>query len=661
MLQRAMTPLSKRWLSLKITEKFGVVFILLLLIGMAETGISLAGLRIVESAANSAQTSLDIQRMSLEMSRDWEVLRNYEYRFFTQYQEISYPDAKEQYALPAGETLSNIIRLGAALRRMTSAPDASENLHEHDAILRQYLSDISAYAVGLENAVQLASDTTVQNEQQIQEQLAKLDSLTGSIEPNFTHLILMAQYEVANAQFQIERTQQIVSIILILANMFGIVLIGLLIYALNKNISINVARLTRSSARMQQGHLEERVIFDSADEFGQIGTAFNSMATSIQERTEALGESESRYRELVNAAPYCVFVLRESKIVYANPACLKTLNYSLEDMVGLEILAITDQKDHILVRGWTQHLTPGDAHEPVEISMLSRDGQTLFLEIVAAPISFDHMPAILGIGQDITQRKKMEKAIIETEKLAGIGTLAAGIAHEINTPLQIITGYSGSIRRNIKTGDLLQDASLDKKVASIERNGWRIAAIVQSLLAYARPSADQVDSHALNEIVEETLLLIEHQLRSWSNISIEKELAADLPPLKCDSNRITQVLINLLTNAADAMPDGGWIVIRTEFDEDNQQLTLKISDTGGGIPENLQSRIFDPFFTTKEVGMGTGLGLSIVQGIVEAHSGEISLQSQMGKGTTVTIALSLEPLASTSNDLAHLEVGRYDG
>ena len=155
----------------------------------------------------------------------------------------------------------------------------------------------------------------------------------------------------------------------------------------------------------------------------------------------------------------------------------------------------------------------------------------------------------------------------------------------------------------------------------------------------------------LNDIIKNTLLLIEHQLKSWSNISIEKEIFSELPLVYCDSNSITQVMINLLENARDAMPGGGWIKISTTCSPENGQIILRVSDSGEGIPTENRSTIFDPFFTTKDVGKGIGLGLSIVQGIVKTHGGEITVESAPGRGAVFTICFPKEPppLAVSNN------------
>lgn len=240
------------------------------------------------------------------------------------------------------------------------------------------------------------------------------------------------------------------------------------------------------------------------------------------------------------------------------------------------------------------------------------------------------------------ERKQGEKALREAQKLASLGTLAAGVAHEINSPLQVITGLSESLIRRLSK-DNFDKAKFIQDLETINRNGWRVAEIVRSLLTYARPTVDEMRRHNLNEIVSDTLLLIEHQLKSWANISIVTLLSPLMPPLICDRNKITQVLINLLSNARDAMPSGGEIIISTAYHEQDKQHILQVKDNGKGIPTHQLENIFDPFFTTKPLGQGTGLGLSIVYGIVNAHGGTIKVESQEDVGTTFTIVFPSEP------------------
>jgi signal transduction histidine kinase len=154
---------------------------------------------------------------------------------------------------------------------------------------------------------------------------------------------------------------------------------------------------------------------------------------------------------------------------------------------------------------------------------------------------------------------------------------------------------------------------------SINHNAWRVARIIRSLLTFARATYEEIEPNDLNEIIQDTLLMIEHQLCTWSNINVTNQLAEDLPIHHCERNNIAQVLINLLTNARDVMPKGGEINIRTRYDTQKGHLVLQVTDSGPGIPDELRPTIFDPFFTTKPVGEGTGLGFSIVKGIVQVH------------------------------------------
>ncbi|MEM5773565.1 MAG: ATP-binding protein, partial [Anaerolineaceae bacterium] len=224
----------------------------------------------------------------------------------------------------------------------------------------------------------------------------------------------------------------------------------------------------------------------------------------------------------------------------------------------------------------------------------------------------DGKPVMMtGIVQDITERNKLDRALIQAEKMAGLGTLAAGMAHEINTPLQVITGASEVIQNKLRAGGVLNPSDIERQIAHISNNGWRIATIVRSLLDYARSANEDSSLCSLNDIVLSTLPLTARQFLNWSNITITTRLEEDLPLVMCDPNRILQVLVNLLTNSRDAMPQGGEILIETDVDEENDMVTLRVCDTGTGIPASIQNRIFDPFFTSKPPGKGIGLGLSI--------------------------------------------------
>jgi signal transduction histidine kinase len=228
---------------------------------------------------------------------------------------------------------------------------------------------------------------------------------------------------------------------------------------------------------------------------------------------------------------------------------------------------------------------------------------------------------------------QLEEQLQISEKMASIGLLAAGVAHEVNTPLTGISSY---------TQMLLQQAQADdpstKVLEKIERQTFRAAKIVNGLLNLARPA--QVDSGPcdINVVINDVLSLLEHQFRTGS-IQVRKELAASAPIVQGIEHKLQQVFLNLFLNARDAMPKGGWLTIVTR--QDRNGAIVEVGDTGSGIPAEQLSRIYDPFFTTKAIGKGTGLGLSITYGIVQEHGGSITCDSQIGQGTRFTLHLPL--------------------
>ncbi len=318
-------------------------------------------------------------------------------------------------------------------------------------------------------------------------------------------------------------------------------------------------------------------------------------------------------------------------IVRCNRSTVERLGLTFNDVLGRPIR-------EVLLRD----LDTGEIGATIsgcEVELPSLGG---YFAISVYPIHVkESLDGLVYVMRDITERKQMEEQMLASQKLADLGTLAAGIAHEINSPLQVITGVSQTLLDRHTSGTL-DGERLQKGLVTIHRSGWRCAEIVRALRTYAHAATTELVATNLNEVVKDTLLLVENQLKSWDNINVVTELAETLPTLPCDRNQMAQLLINLLTNARDAMPNGGTIVIRTSHDPVGRRVLLSVSDTGIGIPEAVRDKIFDPFFTTKPPGQGTGLGLSIVAGIVRAHRGEISLQTSSGKGTVFTVALPCE-------------------
>jgi signal transduction histidine kinase len=232
--------------------------------------------------------------------------------------------------------------------------------------------------------------------------------------------------------------------------------------------------------------------------------------------------------------------------------------------------------------------------------------------------------------EDISARVHLEEQLQISEKMASLGLLAAGVAHEVNTPLTGISSY---------TQMLLQGAEPDdpstKVLEKIEKQTFRAAKIVNGLLNLARPAQVDRGPVEVNAVINDVLSLLEHQLRTGS-IQVRKELAAVSPVVQGIEFKLQQVFLNLFLNARDAMPKGGWLTVVTRGSAD---VTIEVADTGSGIPADHLSRIYDPFFTTKDIGKGTGLGLSITYGIVQEHGGTITCDSSVGQGTRFTLRL----------------------
>lgn len=239
----------------------------------------------------------------------------------------------------------------------------------------------------------------------------------------------------------------------------------------------------------------------------------------------------------------------------------------------------------------------------------------------------------LIIIDNITDRVRLEDQLVQNEKLTSIGLLAAGVAHEVNTPLAVISSYSQMLRKDIGPDDQRY-----KILEKITKQTFRASEIVNGLLNFSRTTATEFLETDVQQVIQETLSLLEHQFRK-ARIHVELDLHADSPMLFGNPGKLQQVFLNLFLNARDAMPDGGELRIRTEAIDSKIEITVQ--DTGSGISREHIQKIYDPFFTTKAVGKGTGLGLSVSYGIVQEHGGNISVESKVGRGTAFRLELPL--------------------
>jgi signal transduction histidine kinase len=252
------------------------------------------------------------------------------------------------------------------------------------------------------------------------------------------------------------------------------------------------------------------------------------------------------------------------------------------------------------------------------------------VEVLTASFTDDEGPAVLLVLHDISERKRLQAQLRKTERIAELGTLASGMAHEIGTPMNVILGRAEYLM------DRVHEEPLRKGLKTIVTQVERITRVMNQLLSFARRKPLQPGPVDLRQIVDNSLEMFQERL-SRQQVQVCIQLDPKCPPVQADSDQMNQVLINLIMNAIHAMPDGGTLRIALQQDEDMAKLT--IADTGQGIRKELLSKIFDPFFTTKEFGKGTGLGLTVVKGIIEEHHGSIAVESEENKGTVFTVLL----------------------
>jgi PAS domain S-box-containing protein len=259
-------------------------------------------------------------------------------------------------------------------------------------------------------------------------------------------------------------------------------------------------------------------------------------------------------------------------------------------------------------------------------------GENRVVNVAIAPLVTKKFNVIgrLIIMDDITERVDLEAQLSQADKLSSIGLLAAGVAHEVNTPLAVISSYSQMLSKQLQ-GDPQKSALLEK----ITRQSFRASEIVNNLLNFSRTSTTEFTAVDVNKIISDTLALLEHQFKT-SRVTVQDELCEHLPHINGNPGRLQQVFLNLFMNARDAMPAGGTLKIATA---NGDGVSVVVSDTGSGIAQEHINRIYDPFFTTKTApregqNRGTGLGLSVTYGIIQEHSGKIRVESHPGEGTT---------------------------
>lgn len=361
------------------------------------------------------------------------------------------------------------------------------------------------------------------------------------------------------------------------------------------------------------------------------------LAAIVRDLTERK-HAEEQFRLVVESSPNGLLMVDEQ-------GTIRMVNRQIDQLFGYERSELIGQPVEILVPQQMRSHHAGDRAEFIahsesramgkgrDLYGVRKDGQEFPLEIGLNPIRTPDGMRVLASVVDITERKHIQKQLWQAERLAELGPLASGMAHEIGTPMNVILGRAEYLLQ--RTADEGMKRGLTTIVTQIER----ITKVMDQLLAFARRKTPERRAVDLGEIVEDSLEMFQERI-AHSCITVEKAIEANMPAVHADRDQLIQVLINLVMNSLHAMPEGGQL--KVNLAREGSHICLGVSDTGHGMQEETRSKVFEPFFTTKDFGKGTGLGLTVVKGIVEEHGGTIAVESVVDKGTTFWIRLPLD-------------------
>ena len=393
--------------------------------------------------------------------------------------------------------------------------------------------------------------------------------------------------------------------------------------------------------------------YDIDQQKKQLESYSTQLKDLVEERTKALHESEQWHRSLFENATDGIVVLDQNGIIVnVNDKACEMHGFSRSALMGTHIRLLQGDENRNKMAERMRRIFDGESLV-YEAKHNKKDGTPIHLEISSKAITIGAVAYLQSFYRDITEKKKMQQHLFQSQKMDSIGVLAGGIAHDFNNILTAILGHAEIIRRT---------ASLDVKsvrsLAVIEDASRRAGRMISKLLGFARKSKYELTPINLNDVVYDSVKLLEQIVDK--RVSLSVELANPLPMVQGDATQIEQVIMNFIVNARDAMPNGGRIVIKTvaktvvkgmldvpPYVESGDYVLLSVSDTGMGIPEEIINKIFEPFFTTKDQGKGTGLGLSMVYGAVKDHQGYLSVQSTVGMGSVFTVYVPAAPAAAS--------------
>jgi PAS domain S-box-containing protein len=386
---------------------------------------------------------------------------------------------------------------------------------------------------------------------------------------------------------------------------------------------------------------------DLSEEKEQLKIYSTNLEQLVQERTKDLTISEKWYRAIFDFATDGIIVMdRQGTITNINKKACDIYGFDRDALIGISIELLNADTDKEHFRRRLTRILDGESLI-FEMESYKKDGSKVLLELSANAIETESEKYILSFYRDITEKKRIQEQMMHSTKMESIGVLAGGIAHNFNNILTAILGYAELLLEFSNLDDISR-----QRVRNIDSSARKAGVMVSKLLSFARRDSHEMLPMNLHDVINDSLRIFEGALSK--KIGLRVNYAEFTPIIEGDPNQIEQIMMNLMINAKDAMPDGGLITITTRlididgepanipsYIQQGRYVILAFSDTGTGISPDVMSKIFDPFFTTKEKGKGTGLGLATVYGIVKDHKGYISVHTEITKGTTFEIFFPL--------------------
>jgi len=440
-----------------------------------------------------------------------------------------------------------------------------------------------------------------------------------------------------------------------LGSVMVVLTIAVLAYLLRRLVHAPLDAVVAASRRIVEGDLGARARVASPGEFGLLAERVNRMTDHLAQSLGHVEEKRRQLQEILEAADDEIVVLdRDQRIVAANRAFRRLGGRPEWDVTGQSCGEVAFDR------------FPCSADEPAACPVLAvlrtgrhqkgirsrtgPDGREQVVEIHASPVlgADGTVTQVVEVRRDISERRRMEASLAQSERLASLGLLASGLSHEINNPLGAISASVDGLRRRLRaepggTDRLTQD--LEKSLALVSEQVKRGRAITDRLLRVARPPAGSRDLVDVNAVVEDTLAILAHQI-SRARVVVRRELASDLPPVQADTASLGQVLMNLCLNSLQASAGKGGLM-RMATSAVDSCIQVEVQDWAGGIPPAHVSRVFEPFFTTKPPGQGTGLGLFISHRLITEMGGTIQLHNEPGAGVLFTVRLPRQPARET--------------